>query len=98
MVDELRWSPTTSSTASSSPYLKVVDRYGEWLVSAYLCPSGERLMLLHDVKSEDAIKQFLFEASEYLMKASSISIPVFTLVDYFEFLLQPTGEAGKRPL
>lgn len=67
MVDELRWASPAGS--SSSPYLKVVDRYGEWLVSAYLCPSGERLMLLHDVKSEDAIKQFLFEASEYLMKA-----------------------------
>lgn len=64
MVDELRWSRSTGT----SPYLKVVDRYDEWLVSAYLCPTGDKLMLLHDVKSEDAVRQFLSDSSDLQCK------------------------------
>lgn len=36
MVDELQWSPSVGT----SPYLRVVDRYNEWFVSAYLASSG----------------------------------------------------------
>lgn len=36
MVDELQWSPTVGT----SPYLKVVDRYNEWFVSAFITSTG----------------------------------------------------------
>mgnify|MGYP001055815535 CR=1 FL=1 len=36
MVDELQWSPTVGA----SPYLKVVDRYNEWFVSAFITSTG----------------------------------------------------------
>jgi len=64
MVDELQWSPSTGK----SPYLKVVDRYDGWMVSAQVAPSGDRLMLLHDVKAEDGVRQFLSDASDYFTK------------------------------
>jgi hypothetical protein len=56
-VDELRWS-------QSSYYMKIVDRFNEWMVSAYLSPTGDRLMLLHDVKAEEPIKAFFNDAHE----------------------------------
>lgn len=48
----------------NSHYLKVVDRYGEWLVSAFIASSGDRFLLLHDVRNEDGIRQFFTEAHE----------------------------------
>lgn len=67
MVDELQFSPSTGS----SPYLRVVDRYNEWMVSAYLAAGGERLVLLHDVKNEEAVRQFFVDANELLAKVPS---------------------------
>lgn len=59
----------------STGYLRVVDRYGEWLVSAQLAPTGDRLMLLHDGgggglsgKNEEGIKAFFAETSELYSK------------------------------
>jgi hypothetical protein len=76
MVDELRWSRSTGT----SPYLKVVDRYDEWLVSAYLSPTGDKLMLLHDVKSEDAVRQFLTDSCDLQSKVHSC--PLAMLLPY----------------
>lgn len=61
MVDSIIWT-------NSASYLKVVDRYGDWLVSAYLAATGDRFMLLHDVRNEDAIRQFFLEAHELYTK------------------------------
>lgn len=49
-------------------YLKVVDKYNEWLVSSYLTASGMRFMLLHDARNEDSIRQFLIEVHETFVK------------------------------
>lgn len=61
MVDSVIWS-------NNSYYLKVVDRYGDWLVSAYLASTGDRFMLLHDVRNEEAIRQFFLEAHDLYTK------------------------------
>lgn len=74
MVESVMWSVATG-------YLRVVDRYGEWLVSAQLAPTGDRLMLLHDGgsgggsgggtasgKNEEGIKAFFAEVSELYAK------------------------------
>ena len=60
-----RMAPTVNG-----PYLKVVDRYGEWLVSAFIASSGDRLLLLHDARNEDGIRQFFAEAHELWTRLS----------------------------
>lgn len=61
MVESVMWS-------SHATFLKIVDRYGDWMVSAYLSASGERFLLLHDTKNEDGIKQFFTEFHELFTK------------------------------
>ena len=49
-------------------YLKVIDKYNEYLVSAYITASGDRFLILHDVKNEEAIRVFFLEAYELYLK------------------------------
>ncbi len=57
MVDEKMW-------ASNSKYLKVVDRFANLLISAFVSPGNVRLLLLHEKKDEDSVKQFFAEVYE----------------------------------
>lgn len=45
-----------------------MDRYNEQMVSAYVTPSGVRLMLLHDVRNEEGIRSFCTEVHELYVK------------------------------
>lgn len=67
-----------------SSYLKVVDKYNEWLVSSYLTPSGMRFMLLHEARNEDGIKIFFWEIHEMFLKVSIQ--PILILVYAKSFL------------
>lgn len=58
------------------PYLKTVDAYGNWLVSAYLTPANVRFLLYHDVRAEDSIKAFFVECFDAYAKI--ISNPFYT--------------------
>lgn len=58
------------------PYLKSVDAYGNWLVSAYLTPSNVRFLLYHDVRAEDSIKAFFVDCFEAYVKY--ITNPFYT--------------------
>ncbi|KAJ1642232.1 TRAPP subunit [Coemansia erecta] len=49
-------------------YLKTVDRYNDWNVSAYVTPSNTRLMLLHENKMEETIRSFFVDAHELYLK------------------------------
>lgn len=49
---------------SNQAYLKVIDRVMEWNVSAFLAPTGDRFLLMHDVRSEEAIKNFLIDVCD----------------------------------
>ncbi len=69
-------------------FLKVVDRFSNFFVSAYITPGGTTFLLLHAGKSEDAIRAFFIEVNEayakYLMNPFSdpdavISSPQFDL-------------------
>ncbi|CAM9201237.1 unnamed protein product [Phaeothamnion confervicola] len=61
MVDRKQW-------AVQSTYLKTVDKFNDQLVSAMLTPSGVKLMLLHDGRSEEAIRTYFNEVHELYVK------------------------------
>ncbi|KAI9136713.1 Sedlin [Paraphysoderma sedebokerense] len=53
---------------TNSMYLKVVDKFNEWYISGYVTASNQRLMLLHDTRNDDGIKNFFQETHELFIK------------------------------
>ncbi|KAL5971472.1 Trafficking protein particle complex subunit 2 [Taenia solium] len=81
MVDENMWS-------SSSTYLKIVDKFNEWLVSAFVTPSGLRFLFMHEENNEDRIRQFFQDVYEVYVRLS--------LNPFFEHNSRITSEAFFR--
>ncbi len=42
----------------SQCFLKSVDRFNEWHISAYLTPGGAKFIMVHDQINEDAVRNF----------------------------------------
>jgi hypothetical protein len=53
---------------TSYMYFPKVDHFEDWWVSAYVTASNMRLMLVHENKSEEAVKNFFVELHEALIK------------------------------
>lgn len=54
--------------SNSSTFLRVIDRFNSHLVSSYVTPGGTTMLLLHNGKSEDIVRQFFVEAHEIYVK------------------------------
>jgi hypothetical protein len=64
LVDEAMWRNTTT-------YLKQVDKFNEWIVSAYVTAGGLRFLFLYEHlprTGEDGLKNFLNEVYETYVK------------------------------
>lgn len=61
-------------TVAPYPYLKVVDKFNDQVVSAYLTSGGVKFMLLHDNRHEDAVGNFFREVHELYVKVRRCSI------------------------
>eukprot|EP00933_Yihiella_yeosuensis_P064274 TRINITY_DN6762_c3_g1_i1.p1 TRINITY_DN6762_c3_g1~~TRINITY_DN6762_c3_g1_i1.p1 ORF type:complete len:160 (+),score=19.95 TRINITY_DN6762_c3_g1_i1:45-482(+) len=62
VVDEMVWT-------TSSMFLRVVDKFNDFYVSAYCTAGHVRFMLLHKIRNEEAIRAFFSEVHDLYIKA-----------------------------
>ncbi|KAI8850103.1 Sedlin [Chytridium lagenaria] len=61
VIEEVMWT-------TNSMYLKVVDRFNELMVSAYVLASGVKFILLHENNNTEGIRSFFHEVHENFIK------------------------------
>lgn len=61
MVDDAVW-------GTSSMFFKNIDKFNEYLISSFVTAGHVKMMLLHDVRNEDGIRNFFHDVHELYVK------------------------------
>ena len=61
MVDDAVW-------GTQSMLFKNVDKFNDFIISAFVTAGHVRMMLLHDVRNEDGIRNFFHDVHELYVK------------------------------
>jgi len=57
-----------ASVEENNRYLKSVDKFNEWTVSAFVTPGNMKFVLLHEGKNDEGIRLFFNEVWELYVK------------------------------
>ncbi|CAG7849463.1 SubName: Full=Related to Sedlin (Trafficking protein particle complex protein 2) {ECO:0000313/EMBL:CCA67270.1} [Serendipita indica DSM 11827] len=56
--------------SNSAMYLKSIDKFNEWTVSAFVTPGNMKFVLLHEAKNDEGIRSFFMEVWELYVKTA----------------------------